>query len=296
MKNFVIFFQEKEGTSPLVRLLDNLPNVSVLHQTDNSGWEPFDRHNCGPMILEDLENCLEMIFDKQPLEMDRLNEIYTRTATKPLEEFHKTGSVGFKMRFRPISNHPRLVQAVARRVKSAKTLADRMLARSYKRMLIDVLRKNGVVVFMAVRQDVFRWAISKYHGDGSGKKGHLQFKLADGQLDKRSIPSIHVDCTKYADVIEECEQEHARKRALVKELREHGIEVHPLRYEDFLRDKMQYFERVCEILEIPVSEDDVRSALNKGSYFKKVHSDDISDFVTNHEEITERFGTRFEAW
>ena len=43
MRDFIIFFEEKKGTSPLVRLLDNYCGISVVHQTENRGWEPFDR-------------------------------------------------------------------------------------------------------------------------------------------------------------------------------------------------------------------------------------------------------------
>lgn len=60
--------------------------------------------------------------------------------------------------------------------------------------MIKILRRNDTVVFLAVRQDVFRWGLSKYHGDGTGQPpGHLQFKLARGELQKSEIGKIHVD-------------------------------------------------------------------------------------------------------
>jgi len=33
-----------------------------------------------------------------------------------------------------------------------------------------------------------------------------------------------------------------------------------------------------------------------GGHFEKVHSNEISDFVANHEEGTEAFGQRYVAW
>jgi hypothetical protein len=41
-KNFIILFEEKEGSTPIVRLLDNFNEIDIIHQPLNSGWEPFD--------------------------------------------------------------------------------------------------------------------------------------------------------------------------------------------------------------------------------------------------------------
>ncbi len=66
----------------------------------------------------------------------------------------------------------------------------------------------------------------------------------------------------------------------------------PLSYEDFLEDKYRYFNRFFEILEIQVSKQEMDVALEKGAYYKKVHSNDISEFVLNHQEVMDRFGSR----
>jgi hypothetical protein len=34
----------------------------------------------------------------------------------------------------------------------------------------------------------------------------------------------------------------------------------------------------------------------QGAFFEKVHSDKISDFVENREEVLEKFGKRFVSW
>lgn len=64
MRNFIILFNEKSGTSPLVRLLDKFESISILRQENNSGFEPFDRHNCGLMSLRDLRKCLDIVYGK----------------------------------------------------------------------------------------------------------------------------------------------------------------------------------------------------------------------------------------
>lgn len=264
MRRFIIFFEEKEGTSPLVRLLNNFDQISIVHQIGNTGWEPFDLHNCGAIALENFVQCLELIFNKEPLDIASLNRIYTQTAKSPLEAFNKNTAVGFKMRFKP---------------------------RPVMQALFDLIEKNEVVVFMAIRQDVLRWALSKYHGDGTGRKGHLQFKLAKGEIHKEQIKKIHVDCQELKKIISRCEQSHLRKRNLRRALIQRGVEVYQLRYEDFLSDKLGYFQRVCKILGITLASDEITSALSKGTYFEKVHSDQIADFVENHQEVMERFGS-----
>lgn len=263
MKNFIIFFEEKEGTSALVRLLNNFGQISIVHQTGNTGWEPFDLHNSGAMPLENFVQCLELVLNKAPLELERLNQIYTQTAKAALEAFNKDNAVGFKIRFKP---------------------------RPYMQALFDLAKRNGVVVFMVIRQDVLRWALSKYHGDGMGEKGHLQFKLAKGEIRKDQIGKIYVDCDELKKIISQCKKSHAHKRNLKRAMRQKGIEVHQLSYEEFLNDRFGYFQRICTVLELTMSSDEINSALNKGAYFKKVHSDQIADFVENHQEVLERFG------
>ena len=99
---FYYFFEEKEGMSSLVRVLNNIEKLSIIHQVNNTGWEPFDQHCCGPMTLIDLKKCLNIIYDKSSIDFKRLNEMYTKTSTKPIHEVTSTNTaVGFKMRFRP---------------------------------------------------------------------------------------------------------------------------------------------------------------------------------------------------
>jgi hypothetical protein len=297
MHNFLILFEEKEGTSPLVRLLDNFEKISIIHQVDNQGWEPFDRHNCGPMPLKNLKKCLELIFSNTVIDFSKLNAIYTQTATRPLEKINsQETSVGFKMRFRaPVDRFPFLTSIMNRWDRSS-DLFDEFRLRPFKMMMFDVLKKFNVVVLLVVRQDVFRWGLSKYHGDGTGKPGHLQFKLADGRLSKKEIGKIDVDCEQLDKIIKQCEKSHAKKRLLAKELEVAGIQVYPIRYEDFLADKKDYFADILNHLDLETSKESLEAALNKGAYFQKVHSDDISDFVLNHEEVKKKFAERFVPW
>ncbi len=51
MKRFAILFHGAEGTSPIVRMLNNFEQVNIVHRVENSGSEPFDVHNCGNIAM-----------------------------------------------------------------------------------------------------------------------------------------------------------------------------------------------------------------------------------------------------
>jgi len=280
MHNFIIFFAEKEGTSPLIRLLNNFEQISIVHQVNREDWEPFDIHNRGAMTLRNLERCLDMVFNKESINFEQLNQIYTKTAKKPLEEFNRNEATGLKMRFTTPSENSLF----------RTTLPKNFSFDSFRLMMFDVLKRNDVVVFLALRQDILKWALSKYHGDGTGNPGHLQFKLANGKIKRNAIGKIHVDSTRLEVLISQCVEAHVRKRRLAEDFNRAGIQAHSLIYEDFLTDKQKCLNRILDILELNTSTEEIDAALKSGTYFEKVHSDDIADFVVNHEEITEKFG------
>ena len=87
-----------------------------------------------------------------------------------------------------------------------------------------------------------------------------------------------------------------QKRSLASELGRAGIKAFPLFYEEFCRDKRAFLKGVFEHLENPVSDNEIEEALRQGTVLEKVHSDDISDFVTNHEEVMTKFGDRYFSW
>ena len=281
-----------------MRLLENFTHVSVVHQIQSEGWEPFDKHNCGPMSLRSLRQCFELIFGKEPLDMECLNRIYTRTAKLPIETIKKSGVVGFKMRFIPPQDEPPAVGRfpLVRNFAKAMYLHYQTRRGPFKAVMFDLLKKHNVVAFVVVRQDVLRWALSKYHGDGSGNPGHIQFDLASGKISKEEVPKINVDCRRLEAVIANCENSHRKKRALMADFKQAGISTYPLLYEDFLSDKLQYFEQIFQHLEQRVSRQEIQAALTKGSVFQKVHSYDMSEYVINHQEVLDRFKGRYVAW
>ena len=202
MRNFVIFFQGKEGSSALVRQLDRFEQISVICQVGRKGlaWEPFDKNACGAMTLSDRRRCLELIFNHEPLDMEALNHIYLKTATNRLGRFDKSNAVGFKMRFKP----PWYTRWW------------------YRRSLLSLFARYRVLVLLLVRQDLLRWALSIYHGDGEGRPGALQFRLADGRISREDINTIEVDCERLDQEIAKCRLRHAYKKGLVAHLGARG--------------------------------------------------------------------------
>lgn len=181
MKGFIIFFHGAEGTSPLVRLLDNFGEVRILHQINGKGWEPFDQHNCGSLSRSDFSKCLRLIFSESgsQINFNALNSVYAKTARQPLETGGTGEITGFKMRLYNMAYLTR------RKWYNRLPLMLKFNQYRHKKLLIRNIKKYNLHVFIAVRQNIFRRALSKYHNEqnDSGKQ-HLQFKIATGQVDE----------------------------------------------------------------------------------------------------------------
>jgi len=296
MRSFIILFHEKTGTSPLVRLLDKFELISILHQTEYSGFEPLDRHRCGRMTLDNLRKCLDIIFSQGPKNIEQLNRIYMETAKRPLDDIGGKGVVGFKMRFTPPNPYPFHIDGLTAWNRMAERIFREHYFRSFKRMMFDTLKRHNVIVLMAIRQDVLRLGLSKYHGDGTGRPGHLQFKMARGAIARDNIDKIQVNCERLEKIISQCETLHEEDRLLIEEIKQAGIQAYPILYEDFVTNKRSYLERLFRILELDITSDEISRVLEQEEYFKKVHSDDISEFVKDHEEVSSRFAGRYVSW
>jgi hypothetical protein len=280
-RRFIILYEEKEGSTPVVQLLNNFDTIDVVHLESNKGYEPFDWHSCGTMPLRNYRQCLELIYGDRNCDMTELNAIYTATAQYPIAPFDKQKALGLKMRFRPQDN---------------RRLRRWLCTPRFAHLSYELFQKHNVVVFVTVRQDVFRWALSKYHGDGTGQPGHLQFKLAKGQVERADIPPVMVDRAVFQNLLIDCEDRINRKRMLIEKLTRRGISAYPLFYERFCNERFDFFAEITRRLELPVTNTDISSALNRGTRLEKVHSTDIRDFVVNAEEVLAEFGERYVKW
>lgn len=284
MKNFIIFFDEKEGTTAIVSLLDRLNGISVVKSSEDLNWEPFDKHSCGAMPIIRLFRCLGLLYRSNGPVVDRLNTLYQQTTGTSLQIcVSKVSSMGLKMRLQP---HWRPVNA----------FLDRIYTGVFRHLMFAFLRIRRITVFVAVRRDILRWALSKYHGDGTGQPGHIQFKLASNEITKNEIVPIHVDCDRLADIIQVCEDRHHHKHRIIRRMRKYGIPVHLLYYEDFLANPRVFLTDFRWNLGLSTNDADIDTALSQNSIFRKVHSDNISEFVINHEEVSRRFDGAWITW
>jgi len=298
MRNFVYLFGEKEGSTAIIRLLGQFKGVHVVRQGGRGGWEPFNTHECGAMRLGDQLDCVEAILGQRPLDMARVNALYAPSAKAPLADIDTSGSVGFKMRFRPpdlalpfIGQHPLVQKYLMPRYQGFQIRAG-----SFRRRMFNSFRRHRPVVFVAVRQDLMRWGLSRYHGDGTGKKGHLQFKLQTGAIQREDIAPIRVDIARLEYVIGRCESNHRRRRRLFDDLRAAGITAVPLLYERFATDRARFVRDALAHLETGTTEAEIQSVLARPEDIQRVHSEDIAEFVVNHEEVREHFEGRFVSW
>ena len=107
---------------------------------------------------------------------------------------------------------------------------------------------------------------------------------------------IQVDCERLEEIISECETLHQEDSRLMEEFKQAGGQGYPILYEEIVTDKRSYLDRLFRILELDITSDEISRVLDQEEYFTKVHSDDISKFVINHEEVSNRFADRFISW
>lgn len=261
MQNFIIFFDEKVGSSAIVSMLNNFDKIDVLHQIDNEGWEPFDKHNSGDISAEDLRACMRLIFDDSADHMTALNRIYTKTATRPLEAFRKDNSRCFKMR-----------------------------PWRFWRELPGILKENEIAAVILLRTDLLRWALSHYHGDGTGKKGHIQFKLASGDMSRSEIQPFHADLLRLERIITSKRMSNDEMIDLYLRMKENNIKAKFITYEEFMENRYKFFANLLSFAGYDVDPNELSVALDRKIPFEKVHSEDIATFVKNADEVLKKFG------
>lgn len=261
VKHFIIFNTEKEGSCALVNTLELFDQITII----SDFIEPFDRHMFvnGPgargqdISKKDFVRCLTLIYGGSENYLEELNSIYSRYRGNCPFTFHKGKHLGFKMRFR----------------------------RNWKTEILSLLGDYQVTAFVLIRQDVLRWALSKYHGDGTGKKGHMQFST----VTIKDLPKIEVQWKLLKRQIERCDKRIEDRRKLLEDLRGSGIAAYPLYYEEFCTNKIDYFKNLLMKLDIVMSEQDIEQVLNRECLYKKVHPEALEEFIGNHEEILRRY-------
>lgn len=198
-----------------------------------------------------------LIYSGSENSLQELNAVYSKYREDCQFTFQKGEHLGFKMRFR----------------------------RTWKTEIFSLLREYNITAFVLIRQDVLRWALSKYHGDGTGKKGHLQFS----NISIKDLPKMAVNWKALKKQIDRCDKRIEDRMKLLEDLRNFGIAAYPLYYEDFCSNKIDYCKNLLSKLDIMMSEKEIEQVLNRECLYKKVHPEALSEFIENHEEILKRY-------
>lgn len=243
MKNFIILFNGHEGSSAIISHLRKIPQINIIW------YEPLDNcHLKQPLNNPDLLNLLNYIYNTNIKHRhQQASTIYSRYSDKQLCEFNDNKSVGFKMRVR---DWPTLEK---------------------------VFKQHNVVVFVLIRQNLLKLAISKCQPNS------MQFKLINKEIPTN--PKLTIDFNTLTQNITVCRDLLKYKQDIITRCSTIGITCHPLFYEEYCDNKELFLSKILKILDIHMPQSDIQQLANSPNYFKKVHSDKLSDFITNYPEL-----------
>lgn len=261
---------EKEGSSAIIYFLKNHEGLDAIL------GEPFDKHQffkeksggLGKYIsLEDLETCLDLFWGemKDSSGKEALLDIYKKYNNNPerhrkIVDFLPSNPRGFKKR---------LIWGISD---------------DERELYLRLMKRHQVCLFVLFRKDVFKWALSRY------KAGHLQFALMNGTIKQADIGPIHYDPVKLREIIQQNERLHKRKHQLISLAESRGVRSYPIYYEDFLYSKRDFLSQILTHLQLPIVENKILATLSQEIAFKKVHSDNPRDVISNYDEIVTHFG------
>jgi hypothetical protein len=212
-----------------------------------------------PLMGDDLKSMFELVYNKKiPANEShtQLAQIYKKHNDKEFEQFDKKKSVGFKMRFREWDT------------------------------IEQPIVKNSVTVFVLIRKNVFKWALSTYDSESN------QFKLIKGQT--VANPTITVDIPKFTNILNICKRNLTERHNLITMLKGRGTKVVPIYYEDFCDNKKQFFKTFLSKIDIKLTDKELTEFVEKQNFFKKVHGDNLQQYVTNYDELKKVFGSIYD--
>lgn len=234
--NFVIFFKGHEGSSAIITHLNKHPKINIV------GFEPFDQHVMKkPLRNEKLAVALDLTFKQDP----KIQIMYKHYTDRDFPKLYKNAYNGFKMRPRNI------------------------------KFIKPVLKNRSVKVFVLIRKDLFRLALSKYD------ESHNQFKL----MRKKQDFKITVDLDKFDFYYRLVHEQLEEKQRMIKEFNKYGIETFPIYYETYCDNKKQFFANFFKKLDIDTTNKEIEELVKQNPHYKKVHDKDITKYVINHEEL-----------
>lgn len=239
--------------------------ISHLKKSSNIdivGFEPFDTHHMKKHLKgPDLARVFKLMFDKSVNfgYNKQIKDIYSQYTEIPINNIDKKKSVGFKIRLRAWP------------------------------VIKNIIVKNNVVCFVLIRKNILKWAISRL------RSNTLQFQLINKDI--TANPKLYVKIEDLDEKIRLCQKLLDDKQKLINALKADGVDVHPIYYEDYCNNKYKFFENVFNKLDIKMTNQELKKFAEIEVHFKKVHSNDIKDFIENYDEVLDYIKkNKLEKW
>jgi len=233
-----------------------IKKIQKIKQINILGFEPFDTHHMKTRLVgTDLRRIFDLIYNKSyPTAADhnkQIKQIYQKYTTVSVPAVNKSKSVGFKMRPRDMTD------------------------------IIPTLKKNGVVVFVLIRRDIARQAVSMC------STNRLQFDLKAGKIEQN--PKHTINLRTLDRNIKTCKHVLKQKQYLINMLKKQGISVHPIYYEEFCKNKLNFFKTFLTKIDVTLSDSELKKLATSQIPFKKVHDNEIKKFVINYTQVVSFF-------
>ena len=206
MKDFILFFEEKEGTSAMVRWADRFENINVVHHENGRGWSPWAYHLGHSIRQKEIIDLLTRIYLSR--DMDGLR--------KHIHKSCQTGCLCFeRQRLRRAQD----ALETAKGFYTGQRVVDVPLnwafkshrQKQYFSAMVELMQRQGgaYVGRSAKHLQVGALQISRRR---SRQRRHLQFKLASGAISKKDIPKVQVNLKRFGKLIDECRRRHNQAR------------------------------------------------------------------------------------
>ena len=98
---------------------------------------------------------------------------------------------------------------------------------------------------------------------------------------------MKINLIKLNNNIVTCQTQVRQKKLLIEKIKKEYANVYPLYYEDFCANKILFFKNFLLKIEQKINHKSLVEISKKPNYYKKVHSNNIQEFITNYEEVEE---------
>lgn len=141
--------------------------------------------------------------------------------------------------------------------------------------MVSVLKKHGITVFILLRRDKLKHTLSSMDP---------QLQFVGGTISSKRIYNTEIFKEKYKEIL----TINKLKETAYTQLSTEGINVEKIYYEDMLVDKTAFIKNILTRASVHFNDFDGNTVLST-CVFKKVHPDDVREFVQNYDDIMQAY-------